>query len=337
MRLAEPAWLFLVVLAVVPYYWERTRPRLRWPTLARFVRAPRGWVVRGRSFPVLLKGLALVGMAVALARPQTVAGRTLIAGKGVAIMLVLDRSTSMEAEDPVPPINDPRPGAVRSRLDHARTAIERFITGRPEDLIGLVAFANYPDLICPLTLDHAFLIDAVNALKPARPGDDGTNIGDAIAWALDALRSAKPPEKVLVLLTDGDNAPAVPRPLDPRAAADLARKLGVVLHTIALGRPGGIVREREPITGLTIPQEVPGPNVALLQNLARRGGGRMFSATDPGGLEAVFREINRLETSPVQGTIRTRYHEWYPIPIAAAMVLLVLDRVVSAGRLRRLP
>ena len=330
MRLAEPGWLFLLILVVVPWYWERLRPRLRWPTLERFTRIPSTWAVRGRFLPALLKGLALAGMAVALARPQTVAGRTLIAGKGVAIMLLLDRSTSMEA-------GDPEPGVAQSRLDLAKIALDRFITGRPGDLIGLVAFANYPDLICPLTLDHVFLIDAVNALKPARPGDDGTNIGDAIAWGLESLEKTTPRKKVLVLLTDGDNAPAVPRPLDPRAAADLARKLGVVLHTIALGRPGGMVREREPVTGLTIPQEVPGPNVALLDDLARRGGGRMFTATEPGGLEAVFQAIDLLEKSPVQGTIRTRYHEWYPIPIAAAMTLLVLDRWISRGRLRRLP
>src|SRR4029079_14201107 len=127
-----------------------------------------------------------------------------------------------------------------------KTTFTRFVEGRPDDLIGLVAFANYPDLLWPPALDHARLNEAVRALRSARPGDDGTNIGDAIALGLDALLEAPPKKKVLVLLTDGNNEPAVPQPLDPEQAAVLARDLGVTLHTIAIGRIARVARGVDP-------------------------------------------------------------------------------------------
>ena len=233
------------------------------------------------SSPGLLRGLAIGALAVALARPQTVGGVTRIAGQGVAIVVALDQSSSMSTAD-FPADRDTR---RISRLEAARTTFTRFVAGRPDDLIGLVVFANYPDLTCPPTLDHRFLVDSVAAIRGARPGDDGTNIGDAIAWGLDALRNTNPSKRVLVLLTDGNNEPAVPRPLDPDVAATLARDLGVTLHTIAIGRPGGIRHGTEPGTDKPVLTEVEGPNIPLLERLARITGGRAFVATDADALD----------------------------------------------------
>jgi Ca-activated chloride channel family protein len=274
---------------------------------------------------------AIGGMAVALARPQEVAGRTRIAGRGVALVVALDQSSSMTSVD------FPAGRAAASRLDAARATVLRFVLGRPDDLIGLVVFANYPDLACQPTVDHAVVLEALDAVRPAEPGDDGTNLGDAIAWGLDALRASPPKKKVLILLTDGRNSPAVPRPLDPEAAASLARDLGITLHTIAIGQPGGIARATEPSTGLPVPAQVEGPDLALLERLAHLGGGRAFVAADADALDRVFREIDALETSPIRGEIRTRYRERYAPWLALAMAALALDRLLSAGRLRRLP
>src|SRR5207253_10352459 len=116
------------------------------------------------------------------------------------------------------------------------------------------------------------LIDAARRLRSARPGDDGTNIGDAIAWGLDSLRKTSPQKKVLILLTDGVNEPAVPNPLDPEAAATLAHDLGVTLHTITIGKAGDVAE--------------------LLGRLARAGGGRAFVAADARSLDDVFRTID---------------------------------------------
>ncbi len=158
-----------------------------------------------------------------------------------------------------------------------------------------------------------------------------------MAWSLDALRQSKVKKKVLVLLTDGDNEPAVPHPLDPRESARLAASLGVTLHTIAIGRSGGIVHRPEPITGLGEPMEVDGPNLPLLREMAELGGGRPFVATDADALDAVFRAIDALEKSPFVGQIRTRYHEWYAAGIAVALAALMIDRLLCATWLRRLP
>src|SRR5262249_18782468 len=147
-----------------------------------------------------------------------------------------------------------------SRLEAARRTVSRFVAGRPDDLLGLVVFANYPDLIGPPTLDHAFLMEALRRVRPARPGDDGTNIGNAIIWGLRALRVTAPTKKVLVLLTDGENRPAGPS-TDPEAAARLARELGVTLHTIAVGRPGGVVHGQEVLTGLPVASKSEGPDL----------------------------------------------------------------------------
>jgi Ca-activated chloride channel family protein len=331
MRLAEPGWLVLLALVPLPWLASRSRPRIAWPTLQGFPsRRPSGlaWL---RFLPVLLRSLALACMAVALARPQTVGGQTRIAAQGVAIVVAVDQSSSMKTVD------FPTPHGLVTRLDAAKTTLARFIEGRPDDLIGLVTFANYPDRIWP-TLNHAFLLDAVRSIRPARAGDDGTNLGDAIAWALETLRSARPRKKVLILLTDGRNNPAVPHPLDPEEAAALAREFGITLHTIAVGQAGGIVHEKEAVTGLDRPRgEVEGPDFALLERLARIGGGRAFVAADSDDLGRVFQTIDALEKSPVQETIRTRYDERFARWVVAALALLTLDRLLSWGRLRRLP
>ncbi len=331
MRWSEPGWLLLLLLVPVPWLLERARTRIAWPTLAGFPsrRASRDAALR--QLPIVLRGLAIVCVALAMARPQTVGGRTWIAGQGVAIVVALDDSTSMRTVD------FPTKGGSISRLEAARDTVSRFVARRTDDLVGLVVFANYPDLACPPTLDHAFLVETVRSVRSARAGDDGTNLGDAIAWSLDALRAAPPKKKVLILLTDGRNEPAVPHPIDPEAAARLARDLGMTLHTIAIGRPDGIVRSVEPITQLPLVEQVAAPDFDLMKRLAEIGRGRAFVAADADALDQVFTTIDALEKSPVRSTVRTRYHEEYAPWAAAALGLLVLDRLLSTGRLRRLP
>ena len=333
MHFAQPGWLWLLILLPLPWLLERTRPRISWPNLGAFPRRHHiGWFWF-RASPALLRGLAIGSLAVALARPQTVGGQTRIAGQGVAIVVALDNSSSMKAAD------FPADMGTRlvPRLEAAKTTFIRFVDGRSDDLIGLVVFANYPELACPPILDHAFLLETVSAVRSAGPGEDGTNIGDAIAVGLDALLVASPKKKALVLLTDGNNEPAVPQPLDPEQAAILARDLGVTMHTIAIGQTGGVMRGVDPGVRLPVPKEVTGPNLPLLERLAQLTGGRSFAATDADALAAVFRTIDALEKSPVRGQILTRYNEHYGPWAGLALGLLLFDRLLSLGRLRRLP
>ena len=333
MRFANPGWLCLMILIPLPWLFERLRPRIAWPGFGTFpARRRTGWVWL-HAMPAALRGLALGSLAVALARPQTVGGETWIAGKGVAIVVALDQSPSMTTVD----FPADRESRLMSRLDAAKATFTHFVEGRIDDLIGLVVFANYPDLTCPPTIEHTLLIDHVKTLGPARSGDKGTNIGDAMAVGIDALLIAPPKKKVLVLLTDGNNEPAVPLPLDPEQAAILARDLGVTVHTIAIGHRGGVVQGLDPDTQLPIPAEIAGPNLPLLERIAELTGGRAFVAADAGALAKVFDAINNLERSPIRGQKLTRYHEHYAVFAGLALALLVLDRLLALGRLRRLP
>jgi Ca-activated chloride channel family protein len=335
MRLAHPGLLVLLVFMLLPIVRERWRGRVAWPRLAGFRRRDAGfspWVYLHR-LPVLLRSLAIGALVVAQARPQSVGGVIRIAAKGVAIVAALDHSSSMNTVD-FPADAETH---LISRLDAARLTFSRFIEGRPDDLIGLVVFANYPDLACPPTLGHQFLMDVAAAVRSARPGDDGTNIGDALAWSLDAVRQTTPARKVLILLTDGNNQPAVPNPLDPMRAAELARDLGVTLHTIAIGRAGGVVHGTDARTDRPVVAETEGPNLPLLQALAEVTGGRSFVATDADALGDVFETISRLEKSQIQNEVRTRYDERFLPWAAAAIGLLALDRLLACGRLRRTP
>ncbi len=339
MRLAEPTWLLLLAPAALPWLRGLRRPRVGWPTLSGFA-GGRGRGARGfRALGPLARGAAVACLAVAMARPQDVGGRVRVAGKGVAIMAVLDRSSSMKAADfPTGPDSPPI-----SRLEAAKATLARFLGGRADDLVGIVAFANYPDPVAPPTLDQEFLRDAVRAIRPAGPADDGTNIGDAIAWALGMIREAPTRRKVVVLLTDGRNAPAVPRPVDPLAAAEIGRSLGVTLHTIAVGRAPeggkgpGQATPATPATPAPVGEGAEGPDVDWLARLAEAGGGRAFVAADSDALERVFREIDALEKSPVSGTVRILYRERFAPWVAAALVLLAVDFGLSSGRFRRLP
>ena len=333
MRLAEPGWLILLTFVLLPWLFARSRTRVGWPTLDAFGTVGRRGAAFKAAASFAFRGLAIACVAVALARPQSVGGRSRVAGQGVAIVAAFDQSSSMITAD-----FPAGPGLPQtSRIDAAKITLSRFVTGRPDDLLGLVVFANFPDLACPPTLDHAFLLDAVRAIRPARAGDDGTNLGDAIVWALGALNDAAARKKILVLLTDGRNSPAVPRPTDPEKAAALARSLGVVVHTIALGTRGGVVRAVEPVTKLPVTAEVDGPDLPLLERLAAAGGGRAFVAADADVLGRVFSTIDAMEKSPVRGEVRTRYREEYGTWVAIALALVVIDRTTAAGRLRRLP
>ena len=333
MRLAEPGWLAALVIVPLPWLLGRLRPTVRWPTLGGFARGPRGWAGGPRRLPGFLRGAAIACLVVALARPQEVGGRTRVAARGVAIVVAIDDSSSMNEVDFA------AEGGPIARLEAAKGTIGRFVAGRPDDLIGLVVFARYPDLACPPTLDHDALRAIVEQARPARPGDDGTNLADAIVWALGPLREADPARKVLILVTDGRDTPGIARPLEPPDAAALARELGVVLHTIAIGDPDPDPARTlvEPTTGLGLDLRVRGPDLEGLAMLARVGGGQAFQANDARDLDRAFRAIDALETSPVRGTIRTRYRERFAPWVAAALALLVGDRLLSGGRLRRLP
>ena len=336
-RFADPFWLVFLVSAGLPWMFSRRRSRVTWPTLDGFRREKIStWANRLVFLPPLLRSLAIGCIVIGLARPQTAGEQVQISGRGVAIALVVDRSSSMKTTD------FPSPVGPVSRLDAAKVTLGQFLEARTDDLIGAVAFASYPDTVAPPTLDRRFTWQAIESIRPAGAADDGTDIGGAIAWGLGILRSTSTPRKALILLTDGRHAPGTTRSLDPLVAAEVARGLNVILHTIAVGRPAGTSpsdpskpppdRPVEPPTGPT-----DGPDLDLLRRLAERGNGQAFVAADLATLGAIFEAIDALETSPIQGTIRTVYRERFAPWVAAALALVALDLTLTSGWLRRLP
>ena len=337
MRLADPSWLWLMLLSPWPFLAAWWRQPVTWPSLAIVPNRPRGFAGLQRYLPQFLQSVAICLMVVVLARPQTSLGEIQVNTRGIAIVVAIDQSASMTTDDfasarPLAPGNSPK-----TRFEVAKATFESFVLGRSNDLIGLVAFATFPDLACPPTLDYGFLIETTRALEPARPGESSTNLGDAVAWSLDAIGAVPTSKKVLILLTDGRDAPGVPSPLDPLSSARLAHDLGVPLHTVAIGKPGGVARAFEPRTGLRPVVGIDdGPDLELLQAMAELGGGQSFEATDADGLANVFKTLDALERVPLTGTVRTRYREEYAPWLAGGLALLVLERWLVGGRWRRI-
>ena len=317
-----PARLWLALFAILPVWRAATAPSLAWP-ISALPKSPRGLVARLGFLPDLARALAIVFLAIALAEPRAAGERIKISTRGIAIVVALDRSSSMTAKDARGNARTSKDNTT-TRLEGAKRAFERFVQERPDDAIGLVAFANYPDLICAPTLDHRHLIETVRALRVVSPGDDGTNLGHAIVKGLNALMNVSARKRVLILLTDGIDDPAVPKPIAPESAARLARELDVTLHAIALGRPSS-------------KGENDGPDLARLDRIAKIGGGQAFAATDSRALVDVFRSLDSLEKSALAGTMKTKQKPRFEPFALAALACLGLDILMRSGRWKRLP
>ncbi|SHK35891.1 vWA domain-containing protein [Rhodothermus profundi] len=326
MTFAQPQWLWLLVL--VPFLafvrWWHTRRQsgdLLFSSTALVDQVPATFWSRLRGLPFALRLATLTLGILALARPQqphvfekrTVEGRDL--------MLVLDLSSSMLAQDFTP-----------SRFEVARRTAIQFVQGRPVDRIGLVVFAGQAFTQVPPTLDHRFLLTMLRRLQVGRL-EDGTAIGTAIATAVNRLKNTEARSKVIILLTDGQNNRGE---IDPPTAAELARQAGIRIYTIGLSGRGEAPYPRQTPSG-TRPQPVPVEiDEAMMRDVAEKTGGRYFRATDARTLEAIYAEIDRLEKSPVAVTRYETVRERYAVFLGPALLLLLLEVVLRTTRLRRL-
>jgi Ca-activated chloride channel family protein len=245
-----------------------------------------------------------------------------------------------------------------SRLDAVKHVIRDFVlgvrarrlAGRPDDLVGLVAFGGFADSKCPLTLDHGALVDIVDGLEIPRPIRDSngqvinaqelreelaTAIGDGVAVAVDRLRGAKAKSKVIILLTDGDcNAGVV----DPREAAKIAAESGIRLYTIGIGHSGMVPIPQEDEFGnrVLIPAQFR-VDEDLLREMAQTGHGRYFHASDSEGLARVYAEIDRLEKSNLAETKYSEYTELFRWFAAPGLAILLAVGLLMETRFRSLP
>jgi Ca-activated chloride channel family protein len=276
-----------------------------------------------------LRWVSLALFVVALAQPRIGEGETRITASGVDIVVALDRSSSMSAED------FELGGKPVNRLTIAKDVLGRFVEKRANDRIGLVAFAMNAYLAAPLTLDHDFLLQNLDRLEIATREEDGTAMGSALASALNRLRDLPSVSKIVILMTDGqNNAGKVP----PLTAAEAAQALGVKVYTIGVGTRG---LARVPYvddwgTRRYVQQQV-NIDEETLTEIAVRTGGQYYRADRTETLVSIYEEIDRLEKTDVEVQHYERYRELFPWVVLAGLVLLLMEIILSHTVWRRLP
>jgi Ca-activated chloride channel family protein len=330
-RFASPWWLLL--LAVVPLLWRAHRPShrraaVRFPTLATLrAVAPSGGRTR-RLVLGTLRTLVVVLCAIALARPQAGSAATEVHHEGVDVVLAVDISGSMLAED-----FELESGRA-SRLDVVKAVVNDFVTARAEDRVGLVLFAARAYTQCPLTLDHGWLRQN---LERAQIGmiEDGTAVGAGIATAVNRLRASTAKSKFVVLLTDGQqNAGKI----TPQTAAEAAAALGIKVYTVGAGTRGMAPYPAQDMFGRKVyrPMQVD-VDEPTLQKIASTTHGRYFRATDTPTLREIYAEIDRSEKTEFEAPEYLDYRELYPWLLWPALALLLAEIGLGETLLRKLP
>ena len=350
MRFESP-WMFLL-LALLPaiHVWRSRRDDtslLLFPIVSAARKAGGSWRQALTFLPGMLRACALILLVIALARPQMGVETVRDISRGVAIEMVVDRSSSMGA--------DMRYKGLRSnRLDVVKRVFEDFVDskgdlpGRPSDLIGMITFARYPDTICPLTLSHGTLEELISTVKlvDQRP-EDGTAIGDAVALAAARLENAEQElarklgrteietdyeikSKVIILLTDGENN-AGDRSVEE--AAGLAKDWGIRVYAIGVGE------DKRVNTGFgvfNVPKQ-PGVDDASLRALAETTGGIYRLAEDSESLIDIYREIDELEKSEIEAVRYLNYRELFTPFALFALALALLEALLRSTLLRSIP
>jgi Ca-activated chloride channel family protein len=264
---------------------------------------------------VLLRLAALAATVTALARPRAGARAETIRGDGISIILAIDVSSSMLAEDFQPD----------NRLAVAKATVKEFILERESDQVGIVAFAGEALTQVPLTLDYPVLLAAVDNLQPGQL-EDGTAIGTGLVTATNRLRDAVGRSRVVVLLTDGENNRGT---IDPRTAAQAAAALGVRVYTIGVGTEGvAPVPVGRGVFGLRYENRPVRIDEVLLEDIARQTGGRYFRARDAQALKRIYDQIDQLERAPIRATRFVRFTELYQWPLGLALTLVLLELLV---------
>ena len=328
-RFANPE--FLLLLLVIPFlvYWylkknQRNTATLRYSNLGVIKTVKKSPAKRFRHVLFVLRMLVLSLVIVAFARPQAGQSEEEIITEGIDIILAMDISGSMLAEDFKP----------KNRLEAAKAVAADFIKGRKNDRIGLVVFAAKSFTQCPLTLDYGILLRFLDEIRIGMI-EDGTAIGNAIGNCVSRLRDSRGKSKVVILLTDGQNNRGE---LDPLTAAQVAKTFGIRIYTIGAGKRGeALYPIDDPIFGkryVRMPVQI---DEKLLQQIADMTGGKYFRATDRSSLEKIYAEIGEMEKTKIEVKEYTRYRELFGKYLLAALALLMFEIVLANTKFRKIP
>ena len=332
MEFANKEYLFLLLL-LIPYliwylmYRKKTEPTMRMSDTRAYRFAPRSWKVTLMPLQLLLRIAVFVLLVLILARPQTHNSWNNKSVEGIDIMMAMDVSGSMLAEDLRP-----------NRIEAAKQVAAEFIAGRPSDNIGLTIFAGEAFTQCPMTTDHASLLNLLHGVRTdlATRGliEDGTAIGMGLANAVSRLKNSKAKSKVVILLTDGSNNRG---DISPMTAAEIAKSLGIRVYTIGVGT-NKVAPYPMPVAGgvqyVNIPVEI---YSKTLGDIAAATDGDFYRATNNKELQNIYKEIDKLEKSKLSvKTYSKRYEAYQPFAIAAVLLLL-LEILLRITVFRKLP
>jgi Ca-activated chloride channel family protein len=327
----QPQWFWLLTLLPLAMVW-RGRPgpvaAIEYSDIGLAREVARSSRSRLGGWVWLLALVAGILMITGLARPQRLHSRTEVTLNGIDIVLGLDISGSMQALD----------FAVEhqriNRIEVVKSVVSKFIEERPNDRIGLIAFAGVPFLISPLTLDHDWLQQNLGHLSVASV-DDGTAIGSAIAACVNRLRMTPAKSKVVILLTDGVNNTGK---ISPLAAAEAAKSMGVKIYTIGVGARGKApIPVKDEAGRMHVIMADVDVDERTLQAIANETGGKFYRATDTDSLRKIYEEINRFEKTAQTVQRFEHIEELYPWALIPALAVLGLGSILQHTRLRRLP
>jgi len=323
---AQPAFFGLLVLVPLLIWWEWKRTGRNQATVVvssvRAFRGSRSWKNFLRPVLFALRLLTLCCLIIALARPQTRNDEQLVNGEGIDIVLCLDISGSMLAQDFTP-----------NRMEAAKNVASEFIDHRPTDRIGLVIFSGESFTMCPLTTDRNVLKSQLFSVQSGLL-EDGTAIGSGLATGVDRLRNSPSKSKVIILLTDGENNGGL---IDPNTAKEIAKSVGVKVYTVGMGTEGFAPVPVQTATGVVMQREKVNIDEKLLTQIATETGGRYYRAKDNESLKGIYDEINHLERSKIEvSTIRRYTEQFFPFALAAAIGLLI-ELLLRWTLLRKFP
>jgi Ca-activated chloride channel homolog len=320
---------FLLLLLLLPlllwyfYYQDKQRAIVFRISSTEGIRGFRqSWKVRWRPVLNVLRGITFVMFVIALARPQKTNVSETIDSEGIDIVLSMDISGSMLAEDFKP-----------NRLDAAKDNALKFIDARPTDRIGLVIFSGESFTQCPITIDHNVLKDQLSQIRSGML-QDGTAIGDGLATAVDRLRDAKGKSRIVILMTDGVNNVGK---IGPELALEIAKAYKVRVYTIGVGTEGEALSpvqtpfgERKQMVPVQIDEN-------LLKKIAKETGGNYYRATGNSKLESIYKEIDKLEKTSIEVNAFKHYGELFFWFAFTGVVALILELVLQLTIFRRLP
>ncbi len=326
---------FLLLLLAVPYilwyflYRRKTEPTMRMSDTHAYRFTSKSWRQRLLHLPMLLRLLAFTMVVVVLARPRTHNSWGERSVEGIDIMLAMDVSTSMLAMDMSPSPN---------RLEAAKEVAAEFISGRPDDNIGLTIFAGEAFTQCPMTVDHQTLLNLLHNVRTdiAKNGliEDGTAIGMGLSNAVGRLKDSKAKSKVVILLTDGSNNRG---DISPMTAASIAKSLGVRVYTIAVGT-NKVARYPLEVGGTTqyvnVPVEI---DSKTLSDIAATTDGQFYRATNMAALKQIYKEIDKLEKTKIDVRKFSKFYEAYQPFALLAILALLLELLLRNTVLRRIP